>query len=179
MYFGRWCGADPEVIHHVQRLGDIELLKSHFLLVWSEWEYHNSDSLTETAEIVIRKEFCGIGVWRHRKDLTERLDQVLSQLDRGLEYLKQYNPQLREENVTRAKQQYGQLKKALVELDGQAVETLSRTSSNLFNFNINADDCVQNPPPDRLLCPAASFPVISHLYRVGVFAHLLFYCSFS
>ena len=79
------------------------------------------------------------------KDLTERLDQVLSQLDRGLEYLKQYNPRLREENVTRARQQYGQLKKALVELNGEAMKTLSRTSSNLVNFNINTDDCVQNP----------------------------------
>ena len=143
-YQERAYAAKPKVIHHVRRLGDIDLLKSYFLLIWSEWESLRSDCLTE-MEIIIREEFCGFGMWRHRKDLTERLDQVLSQLDRGVQYLQQHNPRIRGYQIPPARQQYGQLRRALVELDGQAIETLSRTSSNLVNFNVNADDCVQNP----------------------------------
>ena len=115
-YRGRELAALPEVIHHVRGLGDIDLLKSYFLLVWSEWEHLDPNGPTK-METVIREEFCGIGMRRHRKDLMERLDQVLSQLDRGLEYLKQLNPKTSEYRVTLAREQYRQLKEALVEVD--------------------------------------------------------------
>ena len=120
-YEGRLLAALPEVIRHIQGLGDIELLKSYFLLVWSEWEFLHPLSPTEMA-IVIRNQFCGIEMWRHRKDLTERLDQVLSQLDRGLEYLEQYNPRMVEVRVVWARRQYRQLKEVLAEVDGEEVK---------------------------------------------------------
>jgi hypothetical protein len=120
---GRYLGSAPAVVRHVRGLGDIEILKSYFLLVWSEWNppyaFHFESGLAE-MEIVIREKLCGIAMRRHREDLVERLDHVLGQLDRGLEYFKQHNPRIGEEQIARAREQYGELKGVLMEVDSEA-----------------------------------------------------------
>ena len=58
---------------------------------------------------------------RHREDLVKRLDHILEQLDRGLEYLWQHSQWiLGEYEVREAKKQYGELRELLLEVDRQA-----------------------------------------------------------
>jgi len=45
----------------------------------------------------MREDFCGIEMDRYRVDLVQRLDHVLGELDRGLEYLREDRPELYEE----------------------------------------------------------------------------------
>ncbi|KAF9780471.1 hypothetical protein BJ322DRAFT_1112471 [Thelephora terrestris] len=78
---GRSLGTDPDIIRHVRRLGDLEILKSYFLLVWSEWELPSRDSL-DMMKITIREDFSGTRMRRHREDLVQRLDHVLGELRR-------------------------------------------------------------------------------------------------
>ena len=80
---GRELGATSGVVRHIRGLGDIEILKSYFLLVWSEWNTLSSDGLTQMT-ITIREEFYGIAMRRHRKDLIKHLDHILKRLDQGV-----------------------------------------------------------------------------------------------
>ena len=120
---GRIYGTTLDIVRHIRGLGDIEILKSHFLLVWSEWGPLYDDGFAE-MEIAIGKEFGGIAMRHHREDLIERLDHIQGQLDRGFEYLQQYRRRILEEDVVRMRQQYGRLKEALVEVERRAMEVL-------------------------------------------------------
>ena len=63
---------------HIRRLGDIEILKSYLLIMWSDRVFPSSEILYE-MERAIREDFGGPGVEMesHRKDLVERLHSVL------------------------------------------------------------------------------------------------------
>lgn len=113
-------------VYHIRGLGDTEILKSYFLLIWSEWNtlFHNGP---HEMEIAIREDFGGIGMWYHQQDLIERLDHVLGKLDRGREYLKLHHPMILEDDIQLRKEQYGRLKRALLKVDRRTVETLTRT----------------------------------------------------
>jgi len=129
---GRPRGTKKCVVRRVRKLGDIEILKSYFLLVWSEWDSIGwSDGAAEMRDS-IRKEFGGIGMGHHREDLVKRLDHILGELDRGLGYLKQHKLWIDEDDVRRAKEQYGKLKEVLLEVDRGAMEILTRTSSRMI-----------------------------------------------
>jgi len=128
---GRSEGTKGDVVRHVRALGDIEVLKSYFLLVWSEWDFVWVDGFGEMCTS-IRKDFGGIRMEGHRADLIERLDHVLGQLNWG--FLKEHRPNLRERNIQRAKEQYGELKKVLLEVDREAMDVLARTSPGLIPF---------------------------------------------
>jgi len=109
----------------VRELGDVEILESYFLLVWSEWNY-----IRDLGEMIdsIRGDFGpGIGVGHHREVLIERLDHVLGQLDRGLEHLRKHNPNLEAHNISTAEKDYGRLRDVLLEVDREALEILTRT----------------------------------------------------
>lgn len=60
---------------YVRRLGDIDLLKSYFLLVWTAQRHLRDEHVVE-MEKPVREDFGGIETWHHRKDLIERLDYV-------------------------------------------------------------------------------------------------------
>ena len=165
---GRSPGTDSDVVRHIQGLGDIEILRSYFLLVWSEWDDINLYGIS-SMKIAIREEFSGIALWRYRNDLTERLDHVLEQLDRGVEYLKQHNPRISEYHIPEAERSYRRLKETLDEVDREAMKTLSRTPPNLTRFDENANAWfVCRILPALRLCPASSLPLISHSYQVQV-----------
>jgi len=132
--FGRSMGTKRNVVCQVRELGDLEILKSYFLLVWSEWDYIFEGAGRIEMQISIREDFGGIGLGHHRKDLVERLDYVLGQLDRGSGYLKQHKLWIDEDDILRAKRQYRALKEVLVEVDREAMETLTRTPSRLTNL---------------------------------------------
>lgn len=136
--WGRYHGTTLDIVRHVQGLGDIELLKSYFLVVWSEWVVLFTSGCPE-MEVLIRQEFCGTGMWRHRQDLIERLDYVFGQLDRGMEYLQQYNPEITKAHIRLARKQYGGLRAALAEVEREAMRTLSRTPPDWIDFNEDAN----------------------------------------
>jgi len=60
----------------VQRMGDIEILTAHLLLVWPEWE----DLATDLMSTLVRDYFSGIRMGYHRNKLLQHLDHVLGQL---------------------------------------------------------------------------------------------------
>ena len=118
---GRSVGTRPRVVRIVQELKDIEVLKSYLLLVWSEW---NTPYARDEMHASIRGDFSGIGMGHHRADLIRRLDYILKQLDRGLEYLEQYNPYLGEDRLQERKGEYQKLRETLLEIDSRTPHSI-------------------------------------------------------
>ena len=114
---GRNVGTRVRVVEAVRGLRDIEVLKSYFLLVWSEWDDVRDNNSLDQMCASIREDFGGVGMAPQRAELIGRLDHVLGELDRGLEYLKQYNPRLGKYGLWRRKRRYRKLREALLEVD--------------------------------------------------------------
>ena len=131
---GRSIATLPFALHHIQGLGDIEILKSYFLLVWSEWDPLQARGLAE-VHITIRECFGGIKMWCDRADLIKHLDHVQRQLDQGLECFKQHLPAIDEGDIQERKEQYAQLKDTLLAVDHGAMETLARACPRFVLLN--------------------------------------------
>ena len=123
---GRFLGAQGRVVRRVRELGDVKLLESYFLLVWSEWNLVYEDGLREMSTS-IREDFGGIGMWRHREILIKRLDHVLGELDRGSRHIKQPNPFLDGWGIRKVREDYGRLKGVLLKVDREAFGTPFRS----------------------------------------------------
>jgi hypothetical protein len=56
---GRSRGSSADVVRQIRGLGDIEILKSYLLLVWSEWDHVGDEQSGGLAEmqISIREDF--------------------------------------------------------------------------------------------------------------------------
>jgi len=122
----RECDArcfSADVIEYVRGLGDLEILKSYFLLVWSEWPYISTSPCSK-FEVSIREDFNGTEKWHHREDLVKRLNHLLAHLNRGPEYFQQYNVSVSEYGVRRRREQYEELRDLVLEVDRKAMETL-------------------------------------------------------
>lgn len=151
--------------------GDIEILKSYFLVVWSEWdpiEYYVGPSTQRRygglreMRTSIQEDFGGIGVGRHREDLINRLDYILGQLHLGLEYLKPRKPSLEDNSVQEAKEQYGELKKLLLEVEGKAVNILTRTSPRSILFGLLTPLDTYRIPLNLRVCFTSPVSMILH-----------------
>ena len=158
---GRSNGSWHTTVHHVRGLGDIEILVSYLLVVWSEWDSLYSVGVDE-MEISIRMEFGGVGMWCHRDGLIKHLDLIQGQLDRGLEYFREHKPRTDESDIRWRKEQYGHLKNVLLEVDKREMETLTRTSPRLTLlisslilvrvFRISCDLYLCSPPSMSIIC---------------------------
>ena len=168
--WGRFHASQRPVVRHIRTLGDIEILKSYFLLVWSEWQPHQDDCLVE-MEITIREDFNGIGMRDHRDDLINRLDFVRGELDRGLDHFRQYRPWVGPGFFQMEREKYGRLKDALLAADKIAMGTLTRELPKLTFSNWLTDPC------ERVQNPTRPFPVfcLSHVRSfISVLAPLRF-----
>jgi len=116
----RFMGSHPNVVSMVRSLKDIEILKSYLFLIWSEWGSLRDEGFDNICDS-IRDDFGRIEMCSDCADLVERLDQVLGQLNRGLEYLRQDTPWLDEYGFQKRKRQYGELKAILLEEDRKNV----------------------------------------------------------
>ena len=105
---------DP--IDHIRGLGDIEILKSYFLVVWSEWVYLYNDHL-ERMEVSIREDFGGIEVQDHRKDLIERVHHILGELNKGPAHLKLQWPDYCGNFMSFTKRSYERLERVLLQVE--------------------------------------------------------------
>ena len=127
---GRRIGSDSDVVRAVRELKDIDIFKSYLLLVWSEWDSPWSEWGSPRSEWGpprspgflmmcewIREELSGIEMNHHRAVLVQRLDHVLGQLDKGLEYPRHDRPELDEEGLQERKDQYERLREVLLEAD--------------------------------------------------------------
>jgi len=140
---GRSVGTRAHIVGRVRELGDIEILESYFLLVWSEWDIVYSDVGLAAMHISILEDFGGIGMGRRREVLIKRLDRVLGQLDRGIGHLNQHNPTISERHIPAAREQYEKLKRVLLEVDREALGVLTRTSFRSIN-SFDPLTCPQN-----------------------------------
>ena len=113
---GRSVATCGRVVKAVRALGDLEVLKSYFLLTWSEWGPLQSEGFGDVW-VSIREDFGGTkeGEDLHREDLIRRLDYILGKLDLGLKHLRQHTPDLRRSDWRTMKKQYEGLK-ALLEM---------------------------------------------------------------
>lgn len=82
----------------------------------------DNDAIDE-MEVTLREDF---GMRGHREDLVKRLDHILGQLGRGLDYLAQHSPKVNAELIPLAKRDYRRLKGKLLEADRETVKTLTR-----------------------------------------------------
>ena len=127
---GRKVGNNSRVAQMVRDLKDIEILKCYLLLIWSEWDSPRLDGYLRMMASVSH-DFSGIGMNSHRADLLQRLDHVLEQLDKGLEYLQQRRPGLDFGQWESSLLYYRPLKQNLLEVDQRALKVLIRASSRL------------------------------------------------
>ena len=116
-------GTEGHAFHQVRALGDIKILKSYLLLIWSEWVFIPPDGVSGMCAS-IRSDFSGIGMRHHRKDLINRLDHVLGQLDRGLGYLRQHKQWMNEWSLQQAKERYGMIRGVLLDVDRRRCKPL-------------------------------------------------------
>ena len=159
---GRSVGTMNYVVCRVRELGDVEILESYLFLVWSEWDATYPGGLTEMCSS-IREDFGGIGMGSRREVLIKRLNHVLGQLDRGLGHLEQHKPILKESHIVAAKVEYTELKEVLLEVDREALETLTRMPSRLINlFKILTQGDAHRIPLDVHLCTPSPFSVVAY-----------------
>ena len=130
----RRMGTTPDVLSHIRGLGDVGILESYFLLVWSEWTFF-SDDLTVML-ISIREDFCGPGMREHREDLVQRLDHVLGELGRGQgTIIYSFGVSNSKFHIRSTKGQYKRLKDVLLEAERDAVmEPIPCASPRLTPF---------------------------------------------
>ena len=143
---GRNQGTSRDVIHHVRELGDIEILKSYLLLVWSEWSCP-WPPVREEMLASIREDFGQVGTRHHREDLVGRLDHILEELGRGLGHFTQDGTDVSpgesetpltaggsmkfvQRHVRDATNSYEKLREELRE-EGEAMNTVTSLSPNL------------------------------------------------
>ena len=156
VYLGRSTGTVRAVVRQVRTQGDIEILKSYLLLVWSEWDPVDYLGLTD-IRTSIGEDFSGIGMGRDRESLSERLDQVSGRLNRGSGSLKQRRRSICGHNIQRAKGQYVWLKGILLELNREALEMLTRTSSVDQTISIRSPQRADTESHSPIIC-ALPFP---------------------
>jgi len=155
---GRSRGTTDCVVCRVRELGDLEILKSYLLLVWSEWDDIPPEGLIGMCAL-IRQDFSGVGVRGHREDLIGRLDHILGELDRGSGYLKHRELRIGEDPQY-VKRQYEELKETLLEVDKGAMNILTSApskSTNLFDSLTLAD--IRRIPLDVHLRSPAPVPI--------------------
>ena len=97
-------------------------------------------------QISIQKYFRGIRMGHHRADLLQRLDQVIGQLDRGLEYLKQHSPEFNEDSLQRTKHQYQYLREMLLEMNMKSDQSCVLFNDHAIPHAHSYPGCTQNPP---------------------------------
>ena len=123
--WGRYWGTDRRTLRMILSLGDIKILTSYLLLVWSEWDNIRPGSLDEMCSL-IKEDFSGTEMGDHRQDLLRRLDHVMGQFDLGLEHFQQHKPSIDASDIRWMKGQYGKLEKILLGIDQRARTILTR-----------------------------------------------------
>ena len=155
-----------DLTDRVRALGDIGILKSYLFLIWSRWGPIDDQSggLAE-MQMLIREDLYGVRMGCHREDLIKRLDVVLQELDWA--YRMEREEGMRG-GATQRKGQCEELKKVLLEVDAEAVNTLTRKPTSFTRFRplTPADTC--RIPPNLCVRSASPSSLISCLGNLGL-----------
>ena len=127
---GRYVGTRVHIVEAIRRLKDTEILKSYFLLVWSEWDSLQIDGFNKMCTS-IREDFGGVGMGHHRAELIERLDHILGQLGHGLDHFRQHDPNVSASYLRNMKHDYKKLKEILLE-----TKAITGASCPMITFSI-------------------------------------------
>ena len=100
------------IVLYLRRLGDVDVLKSCFLLVWTDAFTPDTD-VARAMEGSLREDFCGTEMEQLRIDLAKRLDHVLGRVDERLES----SPD--DQLLKHAKRRYTKFRDALLEAGNQ------------------------------------------------------------
>ena len=124
----RLYGALPAAFSYIRGLGDLGIVKSYFLRVWSDLDVLPDSSFAE-MQVSIMEDFGGIEMQHHRKDLVNRLDHILGEVDQELEYYSVHNRSWTTlADAQRKREQYRRLKEVLLEVDRKAIKHLAGMS---------------------------------------------------
>ena len=115
VHYGEPRGGYIGTVCYVRELGDADILKSYLFIVWTDQWNPSRSSIGEMVKS-LREDLGGIEMSHHRKDLIERLDHILGQLDRRLE---QDTPWSLRGDLEDAKKKYTRFKEVLLEVDGR------------------------------------------------------------
>ena len=110
-------GSEKDVVRHVRELGNIEILKSYFILIWESESSPLECSCFTEMQVSIREDFAGIGVERQRRGLMEWLDRRLANLE-DFSFALRYRGGVGSAQV--AAEQYRELRGVLLEVDTEA-----------------------------------------------------------
>jgi len=151
---GRYDGTRLPVAKAVRQLKDIEITKSYFLLVWSEWDYFTDLAFDESCTLM-HENFSEAWSGWHQAELIQHLEHVLTQLDQGLEHLQQHNPNLIEWHFQKMKYQYRKLKDVLLEaVTGVFYPMIIfhhiLTQVDMYRISYNIHVCTPTPMPIAL-----------------------------
>ena len=163
--FGYAAGTKAETVEKVQGLKDIEVLKSHFHVVWSEWNLsmiYGGLIRLKNMDAVLHKEFSGIGMGHHRADLIQRLDHILGELDQGLDHLQQHKPNFDADDIQRMKNKYGELKNILLEMNVKAITRMSDPMVLLLCTLIHMD--VYRILCNIYVCTSSPMSIVCYLF---------------
>lgn len=130
--WGKFPKATPDAVRYIRGLGDLEIMRSYFLLVFSDWCGAPADTFHE-VESSIKGEFGGIGMQCQREDLLNQLDSVREEVHAKRE-------RNGEDHCSVKLDQYWRLKKVLLEMDREATKTSDCTSlKSVSLFNKHTD----------------------------------------
>ena len=155
-------GTCLPVAKAVRKLKDIEITKSYFLLVWSEWGYLTDDAFNESCASIYEDFSETWGGW-HQAKLIQHLDHILTQLDHGLEHLQQCNPNLDGSDLQTMNDQYRKLKDILLEAaTGVSYLTIMLpymlTQVDMCRISYNIHVCTSTPMPIVLHLEPSTLP---------------------
>ena len=161
-----------DLTQQVEALGDIRILKSYLLLVWSKWgPIDDQSGGFSEMRTSIREHFSGIGMGHHREDLVERLDYILQELDWT------YRMERREGfrgGATQRKGHCEEFKRVLLEVDEEAVNTLTRMSLTLTRFGSLTPTDAYRIPPDVRVRSAPPVSLISYSGNLGLLSPAIY-----
>jgi len=173
---GRYYGTQLPVVKAIRELKDIKIIKSYFLLVWSEWDYLTDDAFNESC-ISICEDFSEAWSGWHWTELIQHLDHILTQLGQGLEHLQQHNPNLTGDNFQKMEDQYRKLKDILVEAVtgvSYSMITLPRmlTQVDMYRISCNIHVCTPTPMSIALYLEPSALPTPSPSLVTWTLMHL-------
>jgi len=149
--------CDRDIVRTVRALGDIGILTSYLIVIWSASGALDDDGFAE-MEISVREDFKGVGMGYYRAELIQRLDYILtdhpSRRSRAtqLEELQRSVDAALGRESRDTKGQYRAFKKVLQVVDRKANEILNRMpSSSIFLNMLTLNGPAQVPaPPSRV-----------------------------
>ena len=162
--YGHVVGTGAETIKTVQGLKDIEVLKSYFHVIWSEWNtsiVFGDLKVLKNMDAILYKNFSGSGMDHHRADLIQRLDHILGELDQGLDHLQQHIPSFNANRVQKMKHHYGELRNILLKMNVEAITCMSDPVPLLFFALIPMD--AYRIPCNTHVCTPSPVSVAFHL----------------